>query len=149
MSMEWSTVEIGNTHRSSFPPSLTPLSSLSLSCSLSVSVSVFLSVSVSLSLSLSFPPFFPDHTMILTGVSSPQRHGKGRLRFVSGNVYNGEFQYNQIHGQGVMAYRNRDRYDGRWKNGMVSEYNIVVILCLALSATCQLTCIIYLSMTLW
>ena len=38
---------------------------------------------------------------------------------MSGNVYNGEFQYNQIHGQGVMTYRNRDRYDGRWKNGMV------------------------------
>ena len=112
VSMEWSIVETGSTHRSSSPSTPPPPPPPSLSHSLRLSLPTFLSLPLS-----SYA--MPCHAMKLKGVSYPQRHGKGRLRFMSGNVYNGEFQYNQIHGQGVMTYRNRDRYDGRWKNGMV------------------------------
>ena len=48
-----------------------------------------------------------------------QRHGKGKLRTATKNLYEGEFQYNHIHGYGTMTYENKDVYVGRWKNGLV------------------------------
>ena len=52
------------------------------------------------------------------------------LRTVSGNVYTGIFKHDRMHGKGTMEYTNGDRYEGSWKNGMVSECCVCVCVCL-------------------
>ena len=51
---------------------------------------------------------------------SLQRHGKGTLKTVTGNVYTGEFKGNVFHGSGAMVFCSGDEYSGSWKNGMVA-----------------------------
>jgi hypothetical protein len=48
---------------------------------------------------------------------SGMRHGKGRLTFANGDVYQGEFAHDQMHGQGRYMYSNRSIYDGNFVEG--------------------------------
>ena len=50
-----------------------------------------------------------------------QRHGRGLLKTLQGNWYEGEFRGNLKHGQGKMKYHNGDVYEGNWKDDMVSS----------------------------
>jgi hypothetical protein len=45
------------------------------------------------------------------------RHGKGRLTFANGDVYQGDFADDQMHGQGRYMYSNRSIYDGSFVEG--------------------------------
>jgi hypothetical protein len=50
-----------------------------------------------------------------------QKHGKGTLRFESGDVYEGKFVAGKrADKQGVMRYVNGDRYEGEWKEDVRS-----------------------------
>jgi hypothetical protein len=39
-------------------------------------------------------------------------HGKGRLEFPSGHIYEGDFEDNEFHGRGSLMFPNGDRYLG-------------------------------------
>lgn len=39
------------------------------------------------------------------------------MTYPDGTVYNGEWEENKRHGQGVYTYKNGDFYDGSWKEG--------------------------------
>ena len=45
------------------------------------------------------------------------------MKTIQGNKYEGEFNFNLMHGQGKMIYYNGDVYDGTWKTGMVFIYH--------------------------
>ncbi|MCL2164891.1 MAG: hypothetical protein FWH55_10995 [Oscillospiraceae bacterium] len=44
-------------------------------------------------------------------------HGKGKMKYTNGNVYDGEWVHGVQQGNGLMRYRNGDIYDGKWQNG--------------------------------
>lgn len=46
-----------------------------------------------------------------------RKHGRGILRYVDGNVYEGTFLAGQRHGYGILRYANGDIYEGQWRNG--------------------------------
>ena len=46
-----------------------------------------------------------------------ERHGKGRLTFANGDVYEGDFAHDQMHGQGRYEYHNRSVYEGSFYEG--------------------------------
>jgi hypothetical protein len=46
-----------------------------------------------------------------------QFHGKGKLTFVCGDTYVGEFVNSSKHGKGTYVYANQSFYNGYWKNG--------------------------------
>ena len=55
-----------------------------------------------------------------------ERHGQGVYKYKWRNedvydVYDGEWENNEEHGHGVMKYANDDVYDGEWKNGMMCK----------------------------
>jgi hypothetical protein len=47
-----------------------------------------------------------------------QRHGKGKLQFKNGTIYEGNFVENRMEGYGTMFYTDGGRYDGEWRNEM-------------------------------
>lgn len=48
------------------------------------------------------------------------RHGKGRYESGTGDIYEGEFEYDAFHGTGTMIYADGDRYEGTWLKGQRS-----------------------------
>ena len=51
-----------------------------------------------------------------------QRHGKGKIEYSTGQVFEGEFVNNIINGEGEMRYSKVSKYHGNWLNGMVRIY---------------------------
>jgi hypothetical protein len=41
-------------------------------------------------------------------------HGKGMLKYASGNYYEGLFVNNKPHGNGMMKYNDGKIYEGEW-----------------------------------
>ena len=48
----------------------------------------------------------------------PRREGRGRMCFLDGRVYEGEWHSNQMHGRGEMLYASGNRYVGSFRHGM-------------------------------
>ena len=48
-----------------------------------------------------------------------QRHGKGKLTYSTGQVYEGEFVNDNINGEGEMKYSKISKYQGGWVTGLV------------------------------
>ena len=44
-------------------------------------------------------------------------HGKGKLTFSDGSVYEGQFARHNLNGNGTMRYSDGYRYEGQWKEG--------------------------------
>ena len=44
-------------------------------------------------------------------------NGKGKMKYLNGNVYNGEWIQGVQQGSGLMQYYNEDVYDGKWQDG--------------------------------
>lgn len=42
---------------------------------------------------------------------------QGKIQFANGNVYEGGFLNNAMHGYGIMEYSNKDQYKGQWQHG--------------------------------
>lgn len=49
------------------------------------------------------------------------KHGKGKMTYVSGNVYDGEWKRGQRHGEGVMRYNDGRMFHGEWHNNEWSK----------------------------
>lgn len=49
------------------------------------------------------------------------KHGKGKMTYVSGNVYDGEWKRGQRHGEGVMHYNDGRMFHGEWHNNEWSK----------------------------
>lgn len=45
------------------------------------------------------------------------KHGYGEYKWISGNIYKGEYQYDRRHGFGIMKWTDGTVYEGYWKNG--------------------------------
>ena len=61
--------------------------------------------------------YFPtpgNHTFSTTRA---QIHGKGVLAYANGNRYDGSWENDVISGRGTLIYADGDRYDGDWVNG--------------------------------
>ena len=43
-------------------------------------------------------------------------HGKGTMKYASGDVYEGEYKDDKKHGRGKQVWPNGDIYDGQWLN---------------------------------
>ena len=50
-----------------------------------------------------------------------KEHGKGKMTWKSGNVYEGEFKDGMYDGQGKLIDRNGNVYDGGWKDGDIKH----------------------------
>ena len=46
-----------------------------------------------------------------------KRHGKGKMTYHNGVVYEGNWENGKRHGQGTLEYSNGDFYQGNWENG--------------------------------
>jgi hypothetical protein len=54
-----------------------------------------------------------------------QRHGNGTMRYVSGNVYEGQWENHQRYGIGTMFWNNRgERYSGEWVRGKMHGHGL-------------------------
>ena len=51
---------------------------------------------------------------------------KGKLIWKNGDVYIGRLKWDKLHGPGILACANGDKYDGYWKNNKV-EYALSLI----------------------
>ena len=49
-----------------------------------------------------------------------QRHTKGKMKYSTGQIYDGEFVNDVICGEGEMRYSSSCKYQGSWMNGLVS-----------------------------
>jgi len=43
-------------------------------------------------------------------------HGNGVLTYPSGDIYEGSFEYSEFHGVGIMTYKDGSEYSGAWKH---------------------------------
>jgi len=41
-------------------------------------------------------------------------NGKGVLTYANGDVYTGDYKDDKKHGEGVYAYKSGDKYEGHW-----------------------------------
>lgn len=44
--------------------------------------------------------------------------GIGKFTWFNGNVYEGNFRFNKMHGNGTMRLKNNQSYNGVWENGV-------------------------------
>ena len=44
-------------------------------------------------------------------------HGKGKLEWPDGRVYEGEYEYDKKNGFGIFRWADGRRYEGYWANG--------------------------------
>ncbi len=54
-----------------------------------------------------------------------QRHVRGKMMYSDGSVYDGQFYYDIIQGEGLMEYSKESKYHGSWLNGLVSSASLV------------------------
>lgn len=47
-----------------------------------------------------------------------KRHGRGKMMYTTGDIYDGEWHEDKRHGQGKMRYTDGTYYDGEWKNNL-------------------------------
>ena len=45
------------------------------------------------------------------------KHGRGKLTYSNGDLYEGQFANNLYEGFGIYYFRNNDRYEGNWSKG--------------------------------
>lgn len=45
-----------------------------------------------------------------------KKHGKGRMKYADGSIYEGDWEQDQRHGYGILRLSNGDYYQGNWKN---------------------------------
>ena len=48
-----------------------------------------------------------------------ERHGVGRLQWMNGDVYKGDFQRDLMHGQGTLEFSDGSEYVGQWSAGLM------------------------------
>jgi len=51
--------------------------------------------------------------------SKGEPHGKGKMQFANGDVYEGDFVNGKLNGYGIAIFANGDRYTGNWTNGQM------------------------------
>ena len=55
------------------------------------------------------------------------KHGRGKIEYLDGRIYDGEWHENKMHGNGLMVYPSGDSYEGEFvddkANGFGKYYN--------------------------
>eukprot|EP01114_Cavostelium_apophysatum_P015268 TRINITY_DN4122_c0_g1_i4.p1 TRINITY_DN4122_c0_g1~~TRINITY_DN4122_c0_g1_i4.p1 ORF type:complete len:945 (+),score=286.26 TRINITY_DN4122_c0_g1_i4:179-3013(+) len=59
---------------------------------------------------------FSQGEIMFYGVWKSGVKKKGEIKWANGDVYNGKFRNDRMHGAGVLKCGNGDKYDGEWKN---------------------------------
>ena len=51
-----------------------------------------------------------------------EMHGKGKMIYTNGDIYEGEWKNGKRNGDGTMTYQNKTSYVGRWANDQINGY---------------------------
>lgn len=51
-----------------------------------------------------------------------EMHGKGKMIYTNGDIYEGEWKNGKRNGEGTMTYQNKTSYVGRWANDQINGY---------------------------
>ena len=61
--------------------------------------------------------------MVVNGI----KEGPGKLFYIDGAFYDGDFKNNRMHGKGVLYYGvNRPAYDGEWFEDQFHGYGVLI-----------------------
>jgi len=53
-----------------------------------------------------------------------ERHGKGKMTYADGDVYEGEWKNNKKSGNGKMTFKNNSSYEGKWKSDNINGFGV-------------------------
>lgn len=62
--------------------------------------------------------FYDDRAIYIGDIKGGKRHGKGEMKFESGERYNGEWKEDLMDGEGTYTWLDDTKYKGRFKQGM-------------------------------
>jgi len=53
-----------------------------------------------------------------------ERHGKGKMTYADGDVYEGEWKNNKKSGNGKMTFKNNSSYEGKWRSDNINGFGV-------------------------
>lgn len=59
--------------------------------------------------------------ILLRGIQNDSKHGKGKIRLTNGEVFEGNFVFDSIEGEGIFYTNKGEAIRGSWRDNMLIE----------------------------